>query len=440
MKNIIKMKNENIILYEKSLLNINNINRNKEKIHLKEGNIKQNEFTHKKIIEKKTNLIKNNKQINKTNIKIKIFNINNSINILFMLNLLIIFLSVSISEDNLRKLQAKNEIVLTIMGNGAYQSIIHERIPLPSEVIIDGEKREIVYSNSYLLTKSEHTVIIKWDFIFNNCENMFYGLNNILTIDFSNFDSSQVTSMHSMFHGCLELKSINFNNIKTSLVKDMEDMFYACNSLISLDLTNFDTSLVTSMRNMFSACKSLVSLDLSSFKTDSLQNMELMFKNDESLISLDLSNFNTASVTLMSDTFASCKSLIFINLKSFVENPNIQNYRLFEQIPSSLIYCIDNAKTNKIFTEIQSISSNNDCNNVCFSEIKKIILDKKKCIDDCKNDDTYVYECNNICYNTAQQKSENGDIITIATQSNVQESKKKILMIYSLMKAMKKQK
>ena len=308
MENDIKKKNKDKILFEKSLLNLNNIIRNEQKIYLREENIKQNEFGSRKIIQNKTNLIKSNKPLNKTYKKVKIFNIKK--NLSFILKLLLIFIPVSISEGSLSELERKNEIVLRIMGINNYQPIIHELAPLPSEVIIDGEKKDIAVSKNYILTNSEHTVIIKWNFRFNNCENMFYGLNNILSIDFSNFDSSQVTNMHSMFHGCLKLKSINFNNFKTSLVKDMEDMFYSCESLVSLDLRSFDTSLVTSMRNMFNTCKSLVSLDLSSFKTDSLQKMDLMFSNDESLISLDLSNFNTTSVTMMSNAFSTCKSLI----------------------------------------------------------------------------------------------------------------------------------
>ena len=66
---------------------------------------------------------------------------------------------------------------------------------------------------------------------------------------------------------------------------------------------------------------------------------------------------------------------------------------------------------------------NNDCNNVCFSETKKIILDKKICIDNCKHDDTYIYEYNNFCFNTSQHQSDNGDIITHVTQLIAQENK-----------------
>ena len=49
----------------------------------------------------------------------------------------------------------------------------------------------------------------------------------------------------------------------------MEVMFRYCSSLTSLDVTNFDTSNVTSMRGMFACCEGLTHLDLSSFDSSS---------------------------------------------------------------------------------------------------------------------------------------------------------------------------
>ena len=38
------------------------------------------------------------------------------------------------------------------------------------------------------------------------------------------------------------------------------------------------------------------------------------------------------------------------------------------------------------------------CNETCPDEYNKIIIEKKKCIDNCKKDDIYIYEYNNNCY------------------------------------------
>ena len=37
-------------------------------------------------------------------------------------------------------------------------------------------------------------------------------------------------------------------------------------------------------------------------------------------------------------------------------------------------------------------------NAICPMEYNKLIINKSKCIDECKKDDTYKYEYNNICY------------------------------------------
>ena len=57
----------------------------------------------------------------------------------------------------------------------------------------------------------------------------------------------------------------------------MSAMFFNCKSLISLDLSNFDTSQVTNMQSMFYNGWSLASLDLSNFDTSQVANMDSMF-------------------------------------------------------------------------------------------------------------------------------------------------------------------
>jgi surface protein len=209
----------------------------------------------------------------------------------FLLKLLLFFIFIQFSENNTNKVNLENSITLTIMGTGVYQAIINELIAMPNQVIIN-EKNMQTILNNYKLDKCVNTIILKWNSPLETMKNMFYNLVQIYTIDFSKFDSSQVTDMTSMFHGCLNLTSINFDNFNTSLVESMYDMFYSCTSLTSLDVTNFDTSLVTSMSNMFKECISLISIDLSSFDTRNVLTMESMFTNDKSLISLGLSNFN----------------------------------------------------------------------------------------------------------------------------------------------------
>ena len=142
-------------------------------------------------------------------------------------------------------------------------------------------------------------------------------IRNILEIDLSNFDTSEVTNMGEMFYGMSNLTSLNLSNFDTSQVTNMGLMFSRMSSLTSLNLSNFDTSKVTNMSDMFNSMPNLTSLNLSNFNTSQVTNMGLMFYGLSSLTSLDLSNFDTSKVTNMGNMFSSMTSLTSLNLSNF---------------------------------------------------------------------------------------------------------------------------
>ena len=145
----------------------------------------------------------------------------------------------------------------------------------------------------------------------------FYECKNLTDVDFTNLDTSAVTSMCFMFKDCNSLTSLDVSSFDTSAVMSMEDMFCGCSSLTSLDLSSFNTSAVTSMYYMFSYCSSLTSLDLSSFDTSAVTDMGHMFYDCSSLTSLDVSSFDTSAVTRMGDMFSDCSSLTSLDVSSF---------------------------------------------------------------------------------------------------------------------------
>jgi surface protein len=108
-------------------------------------------------------------------------------------------------------------------------------------------------------------------------ENTAYMFQNasIEEIEFSNFDTSKVSDMSGMFENCTSLKSLNLSKFDTSNVYNMESIFENCTSLKSLNLSNFNTSKVGDMSNMFSGCKSLQYLDISHFSTNSLTSQKI---------------------------------------------------------------------------------------------------------------------------------------------------------------------
>lgn len=140
---------------------------------------------------------------------------------------------------------------------------------------------------------------------------------NDTAFDFSSFDTSTVQNMERMFAECYKLKALDLSSFSTVSATNMGGMFSLCNELVSLTLTNFDTSKVTDMSNMFADCYKLQSLDLSSFDTSNVTLMQSMFEDCQAITSLDISNFDTRKVTKMQAMFLSCVELTSLILGNF---------------------------------------------------------------------------------------------------------------------------
>ena len=146
---------------------------------------------------------------------------------------------------------------------------------------------------------------------------MFYNCSKLTSLDVSHFDTSKVTTMNCMFYHCSNLTSLDVSHLNTSQVTDMYAMFSGCSSLASLNVSHFDTSKVTNMGSMFSGCSSLTNLDVSSFDTLNVKIMNFMFSGCSNLTSLDVSNFDTSNVKTMWSMFAGCSNLTSLDVSSF---------------------------------------------------------------------------------------------------------------------------
>ena len=87
-----------------------------------------------------------------------------------------------------------------------------------------------------------------------------------------------LSSCRAMFMCSIAMTEVDFSHFDTSNVTDMVSMFSGCESLTSLDLSNFDTSNVTRMNSTFSDCRSLTSLKMMG-NINNLQNAENIFSN-----------------------------------------------------------------------------------------------------------------------------------------------------------------
>ena len=181
-----------------------------------------------------------------------------------------------------------------------------------------------------------------------NMNNMFSGMSNLTTLNLSNFDTSQVTNMSNMFYNMSSLTTLDLSNFDTSKVTNMERMFNNMTNLTTLNLSNFDTSQVTNMSNMFAVTPKLTTLDLSSFNTSKVTNMERMFYGMRNLTILNLSNFNTSNVMSMSNMFSNMSSLTTLDLSNFDTSKVIIMNGMFSGMRNLTILDLSNFDTSKV--------------------------------------------------------------------------------------------
>ena len=216
----------------------------------------------------------------------------------------------------IRKLQSLHIIDIKVTYGTKLKIINSDYVP--DRVYINGDISEIDSGGGISIpSPGTNNVTLVWEQKKKKYSKLFKNIESIIEINFTDFDTSDITLMSSMFNNCKNLKKINFNNLNTSLVNNMSSMFENCISLTSLDLSNFNTTNLINIESMFKSCSSLKTLNLSNFKTPNLMIMDDLFFGCSSLIDIDISNMDTSSVIYMNSTFYDCSSLISINISNF---------------------------------------------------------------------------------------------------------------------------
>lgn len=191
---------------------------------------------------------------------------------------------------------------------------------------------------------------------------------NIIDVDLSSFDTSQVTSMSYMLSSISKLTSLNLSNFDTSKVTNMSNMFSSMSGLTSLNLSSFDTSKVINMSGMFRSMSNLTSLDLSNFNTFKVTDMSAMFYDMSNLTSLNLSNFDTSQVTNMSYMFGYSYNLTELDLSSF-DTSNTKTINSMFEIAS---YDMAKDKLEKIYVSNDFTTSKMTSYSRVFGNRKKL--------------------------------------------------------------------
>ena len=170
-----------------------------------------------------------------------------------------------------------------------------------------------------------------------NCKNMegMFTISvpsdvNVIITGLNHLVTSEVTTMKRMFESLGEVSSLDLSNFDTHNVTTMESMFSGC-GVTSLDLSSFDTSNVINMSRMFSNLPNLTYLNLLSFDTKKVKNMGNMFSGSWKIQSLNLTRWDTVALEDCSAMFALCEALttIYVGLNQFNVSNIIRSTYMF---------------------------------------------------------------------------------------------------------------
>ena len=126
---------------------------------------------------------------------------------------------------------------------------------------------------------------------------VFARLNKVEVIDISGWDTSNVTFMDDMFRKCAKLKNIiGIENLDVSKLEDASCMFYGCENLIELDLTNWNPISLENMSYMFYNCLNLkIIKNIENWQLPNIKDVSYMFYECTKL-DVDLSNWDLRNI------------------------------------------------------------------------------------------------------------------------------------------------
>ena len=205
--------------------------------------------------------------------------------------------------------------------------------------------------NYSFITTGKYAFWMVFNDIVTDMEGFFATGPNIYTLDFSLFDSTNLTNMRILFNKCKKLKEIKgFDKLNTSKVIDMEGLFQNCITLEYIDLSNFDTSNVTNMAFMFNHCNRLKEIKgLDKFITSKATTMEGMFQSCFKLEFIDVSSFDTSNVDIMNFMFVDCFKLKGIKGINKLNTKKVTNMTgMFENCLSLKYLNLENFDTSNV--------------------------------------------------------------------------------------------
>jgi len=198
---------------------------------------------------------------------------------------------------------------------------------------------------------------------------MFFDCCGIKVIDGSNWNMSKVTIFASMFQNCATIQKVICTNWVTSAATSLGNMFYLCGGLTNIDVSSWNTANCTTFASLFSGCRSLTSINVRNWNTAKVTTIANMFENCVALQEVDMSLWslplcttaaaafsgchslkklgpcNFSALTTLTTTFNNCRSLTSCTVTGMKVNVDFTNCRL------------STAALNQIYTNLASVAT-----------------------------------------------------------------------------------
>lgn len=183
--------------------------------------------------------------------------------------------------------------------------------------------------------------------VFNRC----YALEEL---DLSSWNTDKVTIMRDMFNSMRALKDLKLFKLNHADNRNLllEGMFQSAWSLDNLDFTEWDTSDVTSMQEMFADMRGLTSLDISMFVSPKVTSFMYFISSCPALTWVDASNLTSDKATDIRYMFRGNSALRYLDIRSFDFTKPTNASNVFTDIPADCeIIVMDETQKEWVLTQ-----------------------------------------------------------------------------------------
>ena len=182
--------------------------------------------------------------------------------------------------------------------------------------------------NENIFIKDENKFIVD-KYLLKNQQRIFATCKTLKTIDLSNLDFNEITTMKEWFAGCVNLKEIKFPKVVNCYkLKTMEQCFYNT-GLTTIDLYNWNfNNTSVNFTSLATRSENLLSLKLPKTQVNSIAYLVAKCINiEEVVLPVTFSFYNRGAYWATRNAFQECSKLTRIDMRE-AKNTHLINNKI----------------------------------------------------------------------------------------------------------------